>query len=106
MTKPLSEAASTILLLSRWRLLTAEHKQRRARDLQASAQQCFRLAHGGASAELAAELEAIGRDFDREAKAITDRVQAAAYQVCYPGFHRQKEPMSLVFGRLLGTRLV
>ena len=106
MSQPLSEVASTILLLSRWRLLRAQHQRRWAKELQASAQRCFRLAHGGASAELAAELEAIGHDFDSEAKVITTKVQAAAYQICYPGFQRQKKPMSLVSGRLLGTRLV
>jgi hypothetical protein len=39
---------------------------------------------------LAAELEAIGRQFDKEAGELSARMQAAAYQICYPGFDRQQ----------------
>ena len=106
MTPALSEAASTMLLLSRWRFLTAEDYQRRAKELQTDAQRSFRIAAGAASTELAAELEAIGRDFEREAGAIATRVQAAAYQICYPGFRCQKQPKASIFLPLTGARLV
>ena len=106
MTPEISEAASTMLLLSRWRFLIAEDQRHRVKRLRADAERCFQLAHGGASAELAAELEAIGRDFEREAGAITTRVQAAAYQICYPGFRCQKQPKASNFQQLMGARFV
>jgi hypothetical protein len=68
-----SETASTILLLTRWRLLVAEDPLHRVKELHVDAQRCRRLAQSIASFELAEELEAIGRDFEREAQDLAAR---------------------------------
>lgn len=43
--------------------------------LRAQAARCFRLAQGMASLELFDELEAIGRDYEREAARIEDTTE-------------------------------
>jgi hypothetical protein len=40
------------------------------RQLRIDAERCFRLANGCANAKLAEELEAIGREYEREAEAL------------------------------------
>ena len=41
--------------------------------------------------ELAAEIEAIGREFQKEADDISARMQAVAYQLCYPAPPAQQQ---------------
>ena len=66
--------ASILPLLARWRLSLPEQRPRLlAQALRAEAQRCFRLARGIASFELADELEAIGRAFEREAGELESR---------------------------------
>src|SRR5438105_3443149 len=84
-----SGTASTIALLRGWRLLAVADRHR-TRELRIEAQRCFRLAQSTVGIGLAAELEAIGRQFDKEAGELGARMQAAAYQICYPGFDRQQ----------------
>jgi len=96
MTKTTSEVASNIPLLKGWRSLGGGNR-RHIRALRADAQRCFRLAQSAASCELADELEVIGRDFDREAERLNARMQATAYQICYPGFARQGQSKTLDF---------
>ena len=101
-----SEAASIILLLTRWRSLVADTPRHRMKELRIEAQRCFRLAQSIASLELAEELEAVGRDFEREAQDLCARVQAAAYQICFPGLTHPKRPASTIFQQLVGAWLV
>ena len=63
-----------------------------AKQLRVEAHRCFRLARSTVGLELAAELEAIGRQFEKEADDLSTRMQAVAYyQTCYPGFNRQQQ---------------
>src|SRR5436309_4269371 len=89
MAHTVSETASTMDLLRGWRLLMSADRHR-TRELRIEAQRCFRLAQSTVGIGLAAELEAIGRQFDKEAGELSARMQAAAYQICYPGFARQQ----------------
>jgi hypothetical protein len=101
-----SETASIILLLTRWRSLVAEDSPHRVKELRIDAQRCFRLAQSTASFELAEELEAVGRDFEREARDLSARMQGAAYQICFPGLKHPKHPRSGIFQQLISARLV
>jgi hypothetical protein len=101
-----SETASIILLLTRWRSLVAEDTPHRVKELRINAQRCRRLAESIAGLELAEELEAIGRDFEREARDLSARMQAVAYQICFPGLTHRKEPTSTIFQQLANSRLV
>jgi hypothetical protein len=85
-----SEAVSTMLILNGWRLLIGADRHR-TKELRVEAQRCFRLAGITVGLELAAELEAIGRQFDKEADDLSARKQAIAYHMCYPGFDRQQQ---------------
>jgi len=85
-----SEAASTMLLLNGWRFLIAAGRHL-TKKLRIEAQRCFRLAGITVGLELAAELEAIGRQFDKEADDLSARKQAIAYHMCYRGFDRQQQ---------------
>jgi hypothetical protein len=49
-----------------------------ARRLRLEAERCFRLACGIADAKLSDELEAIGRDFEREAELLEGDTRIAA----------------------------
>jgi hypothetical protein len=100
-----SETASTILLLTRWRSLVAEDTPHRVKELHIDAQRCFRLAQSTASFELAEELEAVGRDFEKEAHDLCARMQAAAYQICFPGLMHPKQQTSTLFQQLVSARL-
>jgi|SRR5437868_1765454 hypothetical protein len=84
-----SETASSIALLRGWRLLAGADRHR-TRELRIEAQRCFRLAQSTVGIALAAELEAIGLQFDKEAGELSARMQAVAYQNCYTGFGRQQ----------------
>ncbi len=95
--KTMSDIGSNVPLLNGWRSLNGG--SRRMRALRADARRCLRLAQSAVSSELADELEAIGRDFDREAERLNARMQSTVYQICYPGFARQGEPKSLDFAR-------
>jgi hypothetical protein len=101
-----SETASTILLLTRWRSLVAEDPLHRVKELHVDAQRCRRLAQSIASFELAEELEAISRDFEREAQDLAARSQAAAYQICFPGLRHPKRATSTIFQQLASARLI
>ena len=96
MMKTTSEVASNMPLLTGWRSLGGGNR-RHIKALRTDAQRCFRLAQSTVSCELANEIEAIGRDFDREAERLNARMQATAYQICYPGFARQGQPKILDF---------
>ena len=96
-----SETASIILLLTRWRLLVAPH---RVKELRIDAQRCFRLAQSAASFDLVEELEAVGRDFEKEAQDLCTRMQAAAYQICFPGLRHPKQPASTIFQQVVGAQ--
>lgn len=98
-----SETASAIVLLTRWRSLCADPRLRR--ELELEAQRCFRLAQSATSFELAEELAAIGGDFKKEAEDMANRMQAAAYQISFPGSCFAKPPRSPVFQQLKGARL-
>ena len=87
MAHTVSGTASAIALLRGWRLLAGADR-RRARELRIEAERCFRLAQSTVGLALAAELEAIGRQFDKEADELNAKTQAVAYQICYPGFGR------------------
>ena len=65
--------------------------RRRTRELRADAERCFRLARSTVGCRLAAELEAIGREFEKEADDLSARVQAVAYHICYSGSGRQQQ---------------
>jgi hypothetical protein len=88
MAHTISEAASTIALLQGWRFLTGADRHR-TKELRVEAQRCFRLARS-TGLKLAAELEAIGRQFEKEADDLSARKQAIAYQIGYPSFGRQQ----------------
>ena len=90
MAHTVSGTASAIALLRGWRLLAGADR-RRARELRIEAERCFRLAQSTVGLGLAAELEAIGRQFDKEADELNARTQAVAYQICYPGFGRPQQ---------------
>jgi hypothetical protein len=100
-----SETTSIIILLTRWRSLVAEDTPQRVKELRIDSQRCQRLAESIAGLELAEELEAIGRDFEREAQDLCARMQAAAYQICYPGLTHPKKGTSPIFQQLVGSRL-
>jgi hypothetical protein len=101
-----SETASIILLLTRWRSLVAGDPASRLKTLRIEAQRCFRLAHSTASFELAEELEAVGRDFEREAFDLSAKAQAAAYQIWFPGLPHPKHLRSGIFQQLISARIV
>jgi hypothetical protein len=82
-----SQAASTMLMLNGWRLLIGADRNR-TKELRSEAERCFRLAGITVGLELAAELEAIGRQFDKEADDLSARERAIFYHMCYPGFDR------------------
>ena len=77
--------ASTMVLLRGWRLLAGADRHRTS-ELRIEAARCFRLAQSTVGLGVAAELEVIGRQFDNEADELNSRMQAVAYQICYPGF--------------------
>src|SRR2546421_10531752 len=85
-----SGTASTIALLRGWRLLAVADRHR-TRELRVEAQRCFRLAQSTVGLGLAAELEAIGREFEKEADDLSASMQAVAYQMSYPGFDRLQQ---------------
>ena len=101
-----SEAASIILLMTRWRLLIDQGRPCQITELRIEAQRCFRLAQSIVSFEVAEELEAIGCSLELEAKEMTAKMQAAAYQICYPGLSRSTQPMSSLYQQLLSARLI
>ena len=72
-------------LLRVWRLLMGADRHR-TNELRVEARRCFRLARSTVGLGLAAELEAIGRQFEKEADDLSARMQAVAYQICYSGF--------------------
>src|SRR5438105_10027402 len=78
-----SEAASTMLILNGWRLLIGADRHR-TKELRIEAQPCFRLAGITVGLELAAEFEAIGRQFDKEADDLSARKQAIATTCVIP----------------------
>jgi len=83
MAHTVSETASTMDLLRGWRLLMSADRHR-TRELRVEAQRCFRLAQSTVGLGLAAELEAIGREFEKEADDLSASMQAVAYQMSYP----------------------
>jgi hypothetical protein len=101
-----SEAASIILLMTRWRSLLDQGPPRRITELRVEARRCFRLAQSIASFELAEELEAIGCSLELEGKELAAKMQAAAYQICYPGLSHSKRPPSSLYQRLVSARLI
>jgi hypothetical protein len=88
MARMLSETASAMVLLRGWQLLMGADRHH-GKQLHVEAQRCFRLA-STAGLELAAELQSIGRQFEKEADDLSARMQAVAYQIFYPGFNRQQ----------------
>ena len=101
-----SETASIILLLTRWRLLAAENRSHRVKELSIEAQRCSRLAKGIANVALAEELQTIGRAFRKEAEDLAGSVQAAAYQIHSLGFRAPpKGPRSTLFQQLTSAQL-
>jgi hypothetical protein len=100
-----SETASIILLLTHWRSLVAEDSPHRVKELRIDTQRCFRLAQSTASFELAEELEAVGRDFEREARDLSARMQAAAYQIYSLELRAQKGSKSTLFQQLTNPQL-
>lgn len=99
-----SEAASIILLLTRWRMLTVEARSHRVRELAAEARKCSRLAKGAAGIEIAEELEAISEDLQKEADDLAARMQATAYAIDSPGLRLPTQP-SHYFQQLMSARL-
>jgi hypothetical protein len=93
-----SGTASSIVLLRCWRLLAGADRHR-TRELRIEAARCFRLAQNTVGLGVAAELEVIGRQFDKEADDLNARMQAVAYQICYPGFGGQS-PMTCCLPKL------
>ena len=77
-------------LLRGWRLLMSADRHR-TRELRVEAQRCFRLAQSTVGLGLAAELEAIGREFEKEADDLSASMQAVAYQMSYPGLDRLQQ---------------
>jgi hypothetical protein len=101
-----SDTASVILLMTRWRALIDQGPPRQITELRVEAQRCFRIAQTIASFELADELEAIGCSLELEAKELAAKMQAAAYQICYPGLSHSKQPQSSLYQRLVSARLI
>jgi hypothetical protein len=101
-----SEAASIILLMTRWRSLLDQGPPRRITELRIEAQRCFRLAQSIVSFEVAEELESIGRSLELEAKELVAKMQAAAYQICYPGMSHSTQPKSSFYQQLVSARLI
>jgi hypothetical protein len=106
MASTASEAASIILLVTRWRSLLDQGPPRRITELRIEAQRCFRLAQSIASFELAEELEVIGCSLELEAKEMDAKMQATAYQICYPGLSHSTHPKSSLYQQLVRARLV
>ena len=106
MASTASEAASVILIMTRWRSLLDQGPPRRITELRIEAQRCFRLAQSIASFELAEELDAIGCSLELEAKELAARIQAAAYQICYPGISYSTQSKSSFYQQLIGARLI
>jgi len=90
MAHTVSETASTMPLLRGWRSLMGADR-RRTRELRVEAERCFRLARSTLGCRLATELEAIGREFEKEADDLSARMQAVAYHICYSGSGRQQQ---------------
>jgi hypothetical protein len=90
MPHTLSEIASTMALLRGWRL-SAGADRHRTKELRVEAQRSFRLARSTVGLGLAAELEAIGLQFEKEADDLSARMQAVAYQICYTSFDGQSQ---------------
>ena len=86
----MTKFAARLLILNGWRLLIGADRHR-TKELRIEAQRCFSLAGITVGLELAAEFEAIGRQFDKEADDLSARKQAIAYHMCYPGFDRQQQ---------------
>jgi hypothetical protein len=101
-----SDTASVILLMTRWRALIDQGPRRQITELRVEAQRSFRLAQSIASFELAEELEAIGCSLELEGKELAAKMQAAAYQICYPGLSHSKRPPSSLYQRLVSARLI
>jgi hypothetical protein len=101
-----SEAASIILLMTRWRSLLDQGPPRRITELRVEAQRCFRLAQSIASFELAEELETIGCSLELEAKEMAAKMQAAAYQICFPGLSHSTLKTSSLYQQLVSSRLI
>lgn len=99
-----SEAASIILLLTRWRSLTVEARSHQVRKLAAEAQKCSRLAKGAAGIEIAEELESISKDLQKEADDLAARMQATAYAIYSPG-RQPPTQSSRYFQQLMSARL-
>lgn len=85
-----AETASTITVQRSWRLLMGDDRHR-SKKLRVEAERCFRLARSTVGLDLAAELETIGREFQKEADDLSARTQAVAYQLCYSGFERRRQ---------------
>src|SRR5215831_14728045 len=94
MVHRVSETASTMTLLRGWRSLVGADRNR-TRELRVEAERCFRLAGNTVGCRLAAELEAIGREFEKEADDLSARMQAVAYHICYSGSAQQQATYSL-----------
>ena len=77
-------------LLRGWRSLMGADRNR-TRELRVEAERCFRLARSTVGCRLAAELEAIGREFQKEADDLSARMQAVAYHICYSGSARRQQ---------------
>jgi hypothetical protein len=90
MPHTLPEITSTMALLRGWRLLAGADRHR-AKELRVEAQRSFRLARSTVGLGLAAELEAIGLQFEKEADDLSAKMQAVAYQICYSGFGVQSQ---------------
>lgn len=90
MAHTVSETASTMALLRGWRLLMSADRHRTG-ELRIQARRCFRLARSAVGFGLAAELMAIGREFEKESDDLSARMQAIAYQIGYLSFDRQKQ---------------
>ena len=63
----------------------------RTKERLIEAQRSFRLARSTVGLRLAAELEAIGFQFEQEADDLSARMQAVAYQICYTRFDGQSQ---------------
>jgi hypothetical protein len=101
-----SDTASVILLMTRWRALIDRGPPRQITELRVEAQRCFRLAQSIASFELAEELEAIGCSLELEAKELSAKMQAVAYQICYLGLSHSKQSQSSLYQQLVSARLI
>ena len=75
-------------LLRGWHLLAGADRHR-TKELRVEAQRSFRLARSTVGLGLAAELEAIGFQFEKEADDLSARMQAVAYQIS--GFGGQSQ---------------